>query len=110
MSPLSKIKNQIIKAIAEAYPASTLVASDIAPTPDPRLGDLAVPMFKLAKVAGKAPSLIAEELREKMPGMRAVESAEVAGPYLNLRLKKKLEKFLSSMGLKETPTAVLVLG
>jgi len=88
MSPLSKIKNQIIKAIAEAYPASTLVASDIAPTPDPRLGDLAVPMFKLAKVAGKAPSLIAEELREKMPGMRAVESAEVAGPYLNLRLKK----------------------
>jgi len=88
MSPLSKIKNQIIKAIAEVYPASTLVASDIVPTPDPKLGDLAVPMFKLAKVAGKAPSLIAEELRGRISGVKALESAEVAGPYLNLRLKK----------------------
>ncbi len=88
MSPLSKIKNQIIKAIAEIYPNSNLVASDIGPTPDPKLGDLAVPMFKLAKIAGKAPSLIAEELRGKISGVKALESAEVAGPYLNLRLKK----------------------
>jgi arginyl-tRNA synthetase len=64
------------------------VASDIVPTPDPKLGDLAVPMFKLAKVAGKAPSLIAEELRGRISGVKALESAEVAGPYLNLRLKK----------------------
>ena len=88
MSPLTKIKNQIIKAIAEVYPASTLVVSDIVPTPDPKLGDLAVPMFKLAKVAGKAPGMIAEELRGKISGVKALESAEVAGPYLNLRLKK----------------------
>ena len=88
MSPLSKIKTQIIKAIAEVYPASTLVVSDIVPTPDPKLGDLAVPMFKLAKVAGKAPSMIAEELRGKIFGVKALESAEVAGPYLNLRFKK----------------------
>jgi arginyl-tRNA synthetase len=88
MSPLTKIKNQIIKAIAEVYPNSTLLASDIVPTPDPKLGDLAVPMFKLAKVAGKAPGMIAEELRGKISGVKALESAEVAGPYLNLRLKK----------------------
>jgi len=88
MSPLSKIKNQIVKAIAEVYPNSTLAVSDIAPTPDPKLGDLAVPMFKLAKVAGKAPSMVAEELREKISGIKALENAEVAGPYLNLRLKK----------------------
>jgi arginyl-tRNA synthetase len=88
MSPLSKIKIQIIKAIGEVYPGSTLVISDIVPTPSPTLGDLAVPMFKLAKVAGKAPGMVAEELREKMPALRAVESVEVAGPYLNLRLKK----------------------
>jgi arginyl-tRNA synthetase len=88
MSPLSKIKTQIIKAIGEVYPGSTLVISDIVPTPDPKLGDLAVPMFKLAKVVGKAPSMIAEELRGKISGVKALESAEVAGPYLNLRLKK----------------------
>jgi arginyl-tRNA synthetase len=88
MSPISKIKSQIIKAVSEAYPGSTLVASDIVPTPNPALGDLAVPMFKLAKLAGKAPGVIAEELREKLPTIKAVESAEVAGPYLNLRLEK----------------------
>jgi arginyl-tRNA synthetase len=88
MSPLSKIKTQIIKAIGEVYPGSTLVILDIVPTPDPKLGDLAVPMFKLAKVAGKAPSMIAEELRGKIFGVKALESAEVAGPYLNLRFKK----------------------
>jgi arginyl-tRNA synthetase len=88
MSPLSKIKTQIIKAIGEVYPGSTLVILDIVPTPDPKLGDLAVPMFKLAKVAGKAPSMIAEELRGKISGVKALESAEVAGPYLNLRFKK----------------------
>jgi arginyl-tRNA synthetase len=88
MSPLSKIKFQIIKAIAEVYPGSTLVVSDIVPTPDPKLGDLAVPMFKLSKVLGKAPGMIAEELRGKISGVKALESAEVAGPYLNLRLKK----------------------
>lgn len=88
MSPLSKIKNQIVKAIAEVYPNSTLVISDIGPTPDPKLGDLAVPMFKLAKVAGRSPGMIADELRGKISGVKALESAEAAGPYLNLRLKK----------------------
>jgi arginyl-tRNA synthetase len=88
MSPLSKIKSQIIKAVSEAYPGSTLLIDDIVSTPNPALGDLAVPMFKLAKVAGKAPGAVAEELREKISLPASVESAEVAGPYLNLRLKK----------------------
>ncbi len=88
MSPLSKVKSQIIKAIAEAYPGSTLVAADIVPTPNPALGDLAVPMFKLSKLMGKAPSEVAEELREKFPKIEIVDSAEVAGSYLNLRLNK----------------------
>jgi len=88
MSPLSKIKSQIIKAIAEAYPGSAVLTSDIVPTPNPTLGDFAVPMFKLAKLAGKAPGMIANDLRGKIETLADIESAEVAGPYLNLRLKK----------------------
>lgn len=88
MSPLAKIKNQIIKAVAEVYPGSTLVVGDIAPTPNLDLGDLAVPTFKLTKVAGQAPGAVAEQLRAKISLPPAVESATVAGPYLNLRLAR----------------------
>ncbi len=90
MSPLSKIKQEIINAIAQVYPNSTLVVSDIVPAPSPALGDLAVPMFKLVKVLSKSPSAIAEELREKMPSLKTIQSAEVAGPYLNLRLNQSV--------------------
>lgn len=88
MSPLAKIKSKIVEAIVAAYPGSAVAVSDIVPTPNPALGDLAVPMFKLSKLAGKAPSQIAEDLRGPISALPQVESAEVAGPYLNLRLKK----------------------
>lgn len=88
MSPLSKIKSQIVKAVAEIYAGSTLTVADIGPTPNPTLGDLAVPSFKLAKLAGKAPALVVEELRAKLPMLKFIESLESAGPYLNIRLKR----------------------
>jgi arginyl-tRNA synthetase len=88
MSPLSKVKSQIIKAAAAVYPGSALTEADIVPTPNPALGDLAVPMFKLAKAAGKAPGAIAEELREKIQLPISIAGAEVAGPYFNVRLDK----------------------
>jgi arginyl-tRNA synthetase len=102
MSPLSKIKSQVIKAVAVVYPGSELSVSDIVPTPNPSLGDLAVPMFKLAKIAGKAPGAVAEDLREKIQLPTTVASAEVAGPYLNLRLDKiKVSKEMFGAMVKE---------
>jgi len=88
MSPIAKIKSQIVKAVAAVYPGSALTESDITPTPNPALGDLAVPMFKLAKLAGKPPGNVAEELREKIQLPVSIAGAEVAGPYLNLRLDR----------------------
>lgn len=100
MSPLAKIKSQIVEAVAKLYPTSALLSSDIVPTPDTALGDLAVPMFKLAKAAGKAPGAVAEEVRGKISLPPSVESAEVAGPYLNLRLKRAafIKDTLSAVG------------
>jgi arginyl-tRNA synthetase len=88
MSPLGKAKTEIVKTIKAAFPNSPLDVSDITPTPNPSLGDLAVPMYKLAKVAGKAPSALAEELRERWPGSAYVSEVSVAGPYLNVRLDR----------------------
>jgi arginyl-tRNA synthetase len=105
MSPLFKIKAQIVKVITEAYPNSAILVSDIVPTPNPALGDMAVPMFKLAKVSGKAPSVIADELRGAVTGVSGVTGAEVAGPYLNLRLNRALlfKEVLSNAG-KRNPS------
>ncbi len=88
ISPLAKIKSQIVKSLAAAYPGFAMEISEIVPTPNPALGDLAIPMFRLSKALLKAPGAVAEEAREKVSFPKIVESAEVAGPYLNIRLKR----------------------
>lgn len=50
-------------------------------------GDVAFPVFSLAKVLRKAPQLIASELAEKIPAEN-FEKIEVVGPYINFFLNK----------------------
>ncbi len=59
--------------------------------PDPAMGDLAFPCFKLAKALRKGPPQIAGDLAKTLsaafaatPGL--IARAEAAGPYVNLRL------------------------
>lgn len=54
--------------------------------PDPALGDLALPCFKLSKQWRKAPHLIAEELQGKIDPFPYFTEVKAAGPYLNFRL------------------------
>ena len=59
--------------------------------PDPTMGDLAFPCFKLAKALRKGPPQIAAELAAKLaetggPTGGLIARAEAAGPYVNLRL------------------------
>ncbi|HEY8391903.1 MAG TPA: arginine--tRNA ligase [Capillibacterium sp.] len=54
--------------------------------PDPVLGDLALPCFKLSKQWRKAPQLIAEELQEKIDPSPYFTEVKAAGAYLNFRL------------------------
>ena len=67
------------------------VAQWLTPPPDPSLGDLAFPCFRLAKVLRRAPATIATELAAALiPRVAAggiVTAAEATGPYLNLRLR-----------------------
>jgi|LSQX01.2.fsa_nt_gb arginyl-tRNA synthetase len=55
--------------------------------PDPSMGDIAVPCFKLSKILRSAPPAIAaklgEGIAEKLP---FIEKAEIAGGYLNLTI------------------------
>jgi len=64
------------------------VASAFTTPPDPTMGDLAFPCFKLAKALRKGPPQIAAELATQInaatPGL--ITQATAAGAYVNLRL------------------------
>ncbi|MBO5478784.1 MAG: arginine--tRNA ligase [Clostridia bacterium] len=66
---------------------------------DEKMGDYAFPCFRFAKVFGKAPAMIAEELKEKLElSTTDIEKVETAGAYLNFTIKKEA---LTSEVLKE---------
>jgi arginyl-tRNA synthetase len=44
--------------------------------PNPQMGDLSMPCFKLSKKLRKAPIAIAEELQRKLPEHEAIERVE----------------------------------
>lgn len=65
------------------------------------MGDLAFPVFSLAKVLRKAPQLIAAELAEKIDASN-FEKVEAVGPYINFFLDKAS---ISSQVLSQVITA-----
>lgn len=65
------------------------------------MGDLAFPVFSLAKVLRKAPQLIAAELAEKIDASN-FEKVEAVGPYINFFLDKAI---ISSQVLSQVITA-----
>jgi arginyl-tRNA synthetase len=55
---------------------------------DPSLGDVALPCFAFAKLAGKPPPAVASELAQALAGDPALESAVAAGPFVNFKLRR----------------------
>lgn len=56
---------------------------------DPAMGDLAFPVFQLAKALRKAPPMIAQDLIGQIETQN-FQSVEAVGPYLNFKLKRSL--------------------
>lgn len=56
---------------------------------DRKLGDLALPCFRLAKQLRKAPAAIAAELAEQLTTDEVIEKAQAVGPYVNMFVNKK---------------------
>ena len=95
------LKTALAETIAKAaeLPAGQ-VAEMIETPPDPKMGDAALPCFKLAKELRKAPPVIAQELAEKIEAPDFVERVEVAGGYLNFFYDRKFyaESVLGALG------------
>lgn len=56
--------------------------------PNPEMGDLSLPCFKLSKALRKAPQAIAEELKSHLKDSGWLEKVEAVSGYCNLYLKK----------------------
>ncbi|WP_066685243.1 arginine--tRNA ligase [Christensenella intestinihominis] len=95
------LKTALAETIAKAaeLPAGQ-VAEMIETPPDPKMGDAALPCFKLAKELRKVPPVIAQELAEKIEAPDFVERVEVAGGYLNFFYDRKFyaESVLDALG------------
>lgn len=75
----SRLKETIYDRLKGVYPV-TREDLDMAPTPDPKMGDLALTFpFALAKTLKKAPRVIAQEAAPLLGSIDGVVKAEVAG-------------------------------
>jgi len=85
----NRLKETIYEKLKGVYPV-TLEDLDMASTPDPKMGDLALTFpFQLAKTLKKAPRAIAQEAAPLLGSVEGVIKAEVAGGgFLNLWLDK----------------------
>ena len=95
------LKTALAETIAAAagLPAGEVLEMRETP-PDPKMGDAALPCFKLAKELRKAPPVIAQELAEKIEAPDFVARAEVTGGYLNFFYDRKFyaESVLQMLG------------
>ena len=59
--------------------------------PQPEMGDLSFPCFRLKKEVKKDPKTIAEELKKKIKLPKGVKEVKTAGPYLNFYFDKSAQ-------------------
>ena len=80
-----QFKNELITVLAEESGLEESVFTPLMEIPpQPEMGDLALPCFRLAKEMRKAPALIAEDLKTKIEGkLPWLKKLDVVGGYLN---------------------------
>lgn len=87
MDMKQRIAEQIATSAQKCFEGCGLCCSDLAAMletpPDKKLGDYALPCFRLAKTLRKAPPMIAAALAEQM-GCEAIDHVEIVGGYMNI--------------------------
>jgi arginyl-tRNA synthetase len=85
----SRLKEAIYERLKLVFPVA-VEDLDMTPTPDPKMGDLALTFpFQLAKKLKKAPRMIAQEAAPLLASVAGITKAEVAGGgFLNIWLDK----------------------
>lgn len=107
MNPLSDpFRTQIAKQISEQIEncfqvnlSSSDCESDLAQVPNPKMGHIAFPCFKLSKSLKTNPKEIAEKLANSWSDSSSTSEVKAVGPYLNFFFKESFfgETILSPM-------------
>ena len=102
---MAEFVEEIAKALEKALSGKIKakeIQSMIEVPPNPKMGDLAFPCFKLSSLLKKAPNAIAQELASKITLPKTAERVIPAGPYLNFFLgKEDIAKKAIDTALKE---------
>src|SRR5439155_7311099 len=104
MNPLHLLQDVFRQALSALVPDATAYLSQIKPAQDARFGDYqANCAMPLAKVLGRKPRDIAQEIIERLDLGDFLEKPEIAGPgFINLRLKSDwLARRLQQLGRDE---------
>lgn len=84
-----RVAERILAGVRKVNPDTALTADEIAGMleypPDPAMGDLAFPCFRLSRELRRSPIQIATALKEDLAD-ETIGSVEVAGGYLNIRI------------------------
>lgn len=78
------LQDRVDDALARAGAPEARV--ELAPPPDPTMGDVGFPCFALAKVLRKAPPKIAADVAALLEPDAVIQEVSTAGAYVNLRL------------------------
>lgn len=95
------IKEIVTKSVVDAD--NTLDTTEIYDMleypPDPNMGDIALPCFKLSKKLKKAPAMIAQQLLSSLKSCEHIIKVEVFSGYLNFFLNKRrfIEEVISGV-------------
>ena len=84
------MKNQIVNLLSQNIEVLTSeeISQLIEIPPKPEMGDFAFPCFRLAKSYHKAPSMIAQDLKESIGDQTFLSEIKVVGGYLNFYVDK----------------------
>ncbi len=91
-----EFKEEIVKLLSKELNLKEQEIKDLLETPpDPKLGDISLPCFKLSNTLKKDPKVIALELKSKLKiNKDSIKETKVIGSYLNFYFNN--EKFISS--------------
>jgi arginyl-tRNA synthetase len=88
INEIKKHLEKIIKDNLATLPKDFSINLEI--PPNPKMGDLAIGCFEIAKFLKKSPQEIAKELASQIKPDEIIEKTKNIGPYLNFILRKEL--------------------
>ncbi len=91
---LEKTKEELAAAINKIISRPLVLAEHFVLPPDPKLGDVSLPCFALAKEMGENPGVIAQNIAEILPAIPLITRVQAAGPYLNITFSAEVTSAL----------------